>query len=548
GNTARSETIQFDFNSAANLEYNYQYLEVYQSQLRLSPTGFWTNTTLWATSVANSIDILQNSKNHLFYAGFSPTSFYGVYKSTNYGAIWTLVSETPFRNMVEKSNGTLFIAPGFSLGGRYLLRSTDDGDTWQTNLAPGSYSGCVFIDNQDDLYFWQGGRSGGIGPVYPLQLLKSTNNGLNWFTNVIFTTNESGPNIMLELNNGNFLYAGGNLSNGNGLFLSTNRGTNWKFLNALSNYYCQDIFYASDHTTLYAVSSSAGIRRSVDQGMTWQVISTQECNSLIESSDGIFYSTRFSNVWKSFDRGYNWQKTPYLCISTTNYYNVGALLEADNGKIYTGAVTSLGAFPWEACIVFYNGYPAVTQCTLYASPSVIKQWESFTKDDAPNGGSISYDMAYSTDGGGTWSSWVVLNDANLQSVPCVANGDDRLRIRITFNSVNHISNPEIDTIKLVYASGIGETVDNVVVAPNPYIPGTDGPFFVTFYNLPSYYEMKVFSISGGEIFFLAQNNATGRFYWDVKNNEGQMIKSGVYVCHFKDRSGHEKTLKLVVVR
>ncbi|MBN1899334.1 MAG: exo-alpha-sialidase, partial [Spirochaetes bacterium] len=326
GNTARSETIQFDFNSAANLEYNYQYLEVYQGKLRLSPTGFWTNTALWAPGVSYSIQILQNHKSHLFFAGFSPSSTYGVYKSTNYGASWMLVLTNPFHNMVEKSNGTLFIAPGFSFGGHYLLRSTDDGDSWQTNFNPGSYSGCVFIDNQDDLYFWQGGRSGGIGPIYPLTLVKSTNNGSSWFTNATFTTNESGPSCMIELNNGNFLYSGANLSNQYGIFLSTNRGKNWKFLNTSSNYYCNKIFYASDNTTLYASAGGSGLGLSDDQGLTWQIISTQECNGIIESSDGLFYRTSFSNVWKSFDKGYTWQKTPYLSRNTTNYNPLRAIL------------------------------------------------------------------------------------------------------------------------------------------------------------------------------------------------------------------------------
>jgi len=199
------------------------------------------------------------------------------------------------------------------------------------------------------------------------------------------------------------------------------------------------------------------------------VVSTEPCSELIEADDGIFYKTYQSNVWKSFDKGYTWQKTANLIKDTVNFgcLGGGALIQADDGRIYVGAATN----GYKGGYVFRSGYPASADVILLLAPNGnLKRWCSFTKSDRTNGGDIKYEFQYSTDNGLNWSSWFSLNDANLQNINCGGNGSDVLKVRITLYSSNHTTTPEIDWIKLSYEYRLSSRI----TALEP----SEGDFFV----------------------------------------------------------------------
>ena len=91
------------------------------------------------------------------------------------------------------------------------------------------------------------------------------------------------------------------------------------------------------------------------------------------------------------------------------------------------------------------------------------------------------------------------------------------------------------------------TLKEVVVSPNPFKPYTQGIDHVTFHNLSSEFEIRVYTTGGGEVFHKKTASVSGRYQWDVKNNNGELLKSGVYVCFIKNGK-EEKYLKLVVIR
>ncbi|RMH55497.1 MAG: hypothetical protein D6679_11640 [Candidatus Hydrogenedentota bacterium] len=99
-----------------------------------------------------------------------------------------------------------------------------------------------------------------------------------------------------------------------------------------------------------------------------------------------------------------------------------------------------------------------------------------------------------------------------------------------------------------------------MVAPNPFRPndGVDatGRNFtgapgtgIYFLNLPLKVRIRVFTVAGRKVFDFQTNNSTGQVQWDVTNEVGQPIASGVYIYVVEDLgTGNKKTGKLVVIR
>jgi len=234
--------------------------------------------------------------------------------------------------------------------------------------------------------------------------------------------------------------------------------------------------------------------RSEDESISWNVISTQGGLKLIETSDGIFYKTHQNNVWKSFDKGYTWQKTPDFALAGNNYDRLGpCLIEADNGKIYSAAFR----YGFNDGYVFQSEYSSSSETLMVFSPAIVNQWLAFSNSSLLNGGQIICMFAYSTNKGTNYSTWTALENTNLQKVKCLANGNDRLKVKATLFSLNHDATPEMDWFSVRYDAPVNlpqppaefNSLDNVVIAPNPFNPNSsaDG---ITLYFLISRLNLK----------------------------------------------------------
>ncbi|MBP7653636.1 T9SS type A sorting domain-containing protein, partial [Candidatus Dependentiae bacterium] len=101
---------------------------------------------------------------------------------------------------------------------------------------------------------------------------------------------------------------------------------------------------------------------------------------------------------------------------------------------------------------------------------------------------------------------------------------------------------------------------NVIVRPNPFKPNDDidetgRNYFsgnansgIIFDNLPANATIKIYTLRGALVTEKSLNNTTSNKYqWDVKNDAGREVASGVYLFVVTSPTGH-KTGKFVIVR
>jgi hypothetical protein len=110
--------------------------------------------------------------------------------------------------------------------------------------------------------------------------------------------------------------------------------------------------------------------------------------------------------------------------------------------------------------------------------------------------------------------------------------------------------------------GVAASVDlsNVVIGPNPFRPNdgnaaTGLPFTgavgtgIYFSNLPAGVKIEVFTITGRRVMEFQTAASTGQIQWDVRNQDGRDVASGVYLYRIQDlATGQVRTGKLTVIR
>ena len=94
-------------------------------------------------------------------------------------------------------------------------------------------------------------------------------------------------------------------------------------------------------------------------------------------------------------------------------------------------------------------------------------------------------------------------------------------------------------------SSYAQNLDNVYVYPNPAkLNGQN--FKITFANLTKNATINIFSLNGKKIKTLIENNGDGGVDWDLKNEAGQIIGSGIYIFRVAvvDDQNNESQVKL----
>ena len=105
-------------------------------------------------------------------------------------------------------------------------------------------------------------------------------------------------------------------------------------------------------------------------------------------------------------------------------------------------------------------------------------------------------------------------------------------------SVNHLSLFQLQQLNP------SSTISSARVFPNPMFKGRQD--FFTFDGLPAGARIRIFTITGGEVFD-GTTNASGIAKWDATNKAGRIVSSGVYVAVI-EKGGSVEKLKLVVIR
>ena len=92
-------------------------------------------------------------------------------------------------------------------------------------------------------------------------------------------------------------------------------------------------------------------------------------------------------------------------------------------------------------------------------------------------------------------------------------------------------------------------LDNVIVYPNPWRADRSGAPQITFKGLTGNCTIKIFTVSGHIVKTLgAQGSGLGTATWDLTNDSGDRVASGIYIYLVTNDQGQEARGKVVVIK
>ena len=208
-------------------------------------------------------------------------------------------------------NNPNIIYIGAACGG--IWKSTNGGTTWtaKSDYEVSLSSGSIAIDpsNTNIIYYGTGEASYSGVSYYGRGLLKSTDAGNTWISlNSDLPSASYTSRIAIRPNNSAQLLAAMSYE---GLFRSTNSGTNW---NRILSGRCDDVIFSPTGDTVYVIGNGTGYKISVNGGVSFTDNATLipgERNhiALCKSSPTIMYASNYNggniSVFKSTNAGAN---------------------------------------------------------------------------------------------------------------------------------------------------------------------------------------------------------------------------------------------------
>lgn len=99
------------------------------------------------------------------------------------------------------------------------------------------------------------------------------------------------------------------------------------------------------------------------------------------------------------------------------------------------------------------------------------------------------------------------------------------------------------------------TIADVFAYPNPYKPGSTGVFGqsvygegIVFESLPAGSEVRIYSLAGGLVRELSDDDGDGRCLWDARNADGARAASGTYVYLVTSPAGGKKSGRVAIIK
>lgn len=257
----------------------------------------------------------------------SPLGYYfagtqsGIYRSTDNGITWNKTitpDNVDVRGLVVNSSGYVFATNYSGLGG--ILKSTDNGNSWQFVLT-GFQMYSIGITKNGIIFAGQWGS----------ELFKSTDNGISWSS--VGSGLPTGSKIAITIDSNDRIFVG---IYGGGVFRSTDLGITWTSANnGLLNQEIKSISVAPNGklfvSTFYTNIDTQGLYLSTDGGNSWTKTGTSIPPSvesivfnsighlfLIGPGDGIRRSIDDGNTWEFVNNGFSLQTPIGLkCIMLT---------------------------------------------------------------------------------------------------------------------------------------------------------------------------------------------------------------------------------------
>ena len=388
----------------------------------------------------------------------------GLIKSTNAGENWTEILESRILSLAISPNDYLFVGSielntrtagdEYEVGG--LNVSTDNGITWTSKRF---YFVTSFVFKSNEFIIATGYRSD-LGNLGDRVILRSTNNGEDWET--IYTygwlfNSDDIKKLSLAINSNGVIFAG---ANGEGIIRSTDNGDNWNDIN-------KDINIIFIEVSSLAISPSGdvfagiigGVLRSKNNGDNWTKIditfghpngsSLQTSSLAINSNDYIFAGANGVGIIRSTDNGDNWSlvlgqpsNTDVTCLSINSsdyifagsWRGEGIFRSTDNGNtwelVYSGSLLYHWEYIYSLAINSSDDIFAGTYDGLIRSTDEGNSWVSITKDVEvrsvafdTNGnifaGTFDKGVLKSTDNGDTWygiNDGLIYNDKLIRAL------------------------------------------------------------------------------------------------------------------------------------
>ena len=369
----------------------------------------------------------------------------GIYKSTNFGDSWTLLSSTVganiwnFRNVlrmtVDPSGNIYAVTKAYNakggVGGYYanggLYRSTDGGSTWSkisTTSISGYYAGTDVIAISSSVILFSTDSYG---------IYRTTNSGTSWtqITSGLPTNSFNRIALTQDPNNSSTIYAvfaanttGAPYYGLRGIYKSTNGGLNWSQLTSPPTIYStgylsylsaqgwyDNIVSINPFNSNHIYVGGVEIMKSTDGGSSWIQVSYwypgygspyvhADHHAIVfdPNNSGTIYGGNDGGIFKTTDNGDNW----------TDLNNGLEITQFYGGAVYTTGSTFYGGTQ-------DNGHLKYTSGTSWSE--VEGGDGGYAAQDQLNS-SIAYEeyvylqMAKTTNGGTTWNDCITgLTDA-----------------------------------------------------------------------------------------------------------------------------------------
>jgi len=303
--------------------------------------------------------------------GFVNGEFNFIFKTTNSGVSWNkinMVSSVSFYTQISSilpiSSNEIFAGGGYNGLGSYdpfsfILRSTDTGSNWVTNMSSQHYS---FVD----IHFKN--IMNGLAVTNSGRIFKTIDNGSNWIQTL---SNDS-------FNVSNFAFANDNEGNafGSGKILkTTDYGSHWRVIQSPSDNIILNSRFLNNQTG-FAFGNKATVLKSTDSGNNWNLIQVPlsdsfnfVSNSFINENTGWILARRMwvsfppysenyhTKIIKTTNAGENWTVNCYLIYSDIyskiNFFNNNDGWMTSSNKIFK---TSNSGVSWQlfSSGIFYS--------------------------------------------------------------------------------------------------------------------------------------------------------------------------------------------------
>jgi photosystem II stability/assembly factor-like uncharacterized protein len=259
-------------------------------------------------------------------------------------ATWELVRESFYGKIaIDPTNpDIIYVSPGNIQYG--LHKSTDGGKTWvYYDIGYGTEDGGILIDPNNTQRLWI------YGSAFK-GLVRSEDGGMTAVradTGISFDHHGYSVYALAYDHIRNILYAGDDSLIPGGIYRSFDGGRRWELIAAFGsslNFISKYLLVEEEAGWLYSGSTSSGIRRSKDFGLTWTLLQPAVLGGMpiafiakVPNSRTMYAVGGVGRVFKSYNLGETWKMTIPAILDSSLLVSGLLISSLDTNFVYVGA-------------------------------------------------------------------------------------------------------------------------------------------------------------------------------------------------------------------